>query len=57
MAFQVTDLTKNKKCYEKEFIDFEFDGLKVFKTIYFHSIIIIHFIQIFHFFSFNSFFL
>lgn len=26
MAFQVTDLTKDKKCYEKEFIDFEFDG-------------------------------
>lgn len=26
MAFQVTNLTKDKKCYEKEFIDFEFDG-------------------------------
>jgi hypothetical protein len=26
MGVQVTGLTLNKKCHEKEFIDFEFDG-------------------------------
>ena len=29
MGVQVTELTLNKKCYEKEFIDFEFDGKHV----------------------------